>query len=140
MIMSTIKQLNNILVYTKLNPKSFSEKIGLARPQAIYDIQKGKTKNFSHAMINKILSAFPEFNKSWLLTGEGEMLIEKEKTTSTENLIKEDLKDRCKSLEESVRLLKKENELLKRILDLTDQIYFLENSKHKSKNDQIKED
>ena len=72
--MSTIKQLNNILVYTKLNPKSFSEKIGLARPQAIYDIQKGKTKNFSQAMINKIISVFPEFNKSWLLTGEGEML------------------------------------------------------------------
>lgn len=138
--MSTIKQLNNILVYTKLNPKSFSEKIGLARPQAIYDIQKGKTKNFSHAMINKIISVFPEFNKSWLLTGEGEMLIEKEKTTSTENLIKEDLKDRCKSLEESVRLLKQENELLKKIIDLTDRIYFLENSKHKPKNDQIKED
>ncbi|QII69945.1 hypothetical protein G8C41_03650 [Apibacter sp. B3706] len=131
--MSTIKQLNNILVYTKLNPKSFSEKIGLARPQAIYDIQKGKTKNFSHAMINKIISVFPEFNKSWLLTGEGEMLIEKEKTTSTENLIKEDLKDRCKSLEESVRLLKQENELLKKIIDLTNRIYFLENSKHKSK-------
>lgn len=226
MIMSTIKQLNNILVYTKLNPKSFSEKIGLARPQAIYDIQKGKTKNFSHAMINKIISVFPEFNKSWLLTGEGEMLltkkievkhndiniirmdilnrilqikeelgyktdgefagamginrsnfsqmkqgnrsigdnilnkisihlniskrwlltgegemlIEKEKTISTENLIKEDLKDRCKSLEESVRLLKQENELLKKIIDLTDRIYFLENSKHKSKKDQIKED
>lgn len=310
MIMSTIKQLNNILVYTKLNPKSFSEKIGLARPQAIYDIQKGKTKNFSHAMINKIISVFPEFNKSWLLTGEGEMLqtlklisdnkmsykfstikerilyvlefkgivkdkfikkigmtygnftgkaketplnsnaignilielpdiniewlitgkgemlltkkievkhndiniirmdilnrilqikeelgyktdgefagamginrsnfsqmkqgnrsigdnilnkisihlniskrwlltgegemlIEKEKTISTENLIKEDLKDRCKYLEESVRLLKQENELLKKIIDLTDRIYFLENSKHKSKKDQIKED
>lgn len=140
MIMSTIKQLNNILVYTKLNPKSFSEKIGLARPQAIYDIQKGKTKNFSHAMINKIISVFPEFNKSWLLTGEGKMLIEKEKTTSTENLIKEDLKDRCKSLEESVRLLKQENELLKKIIDLTDRIYFLENSKHKSKKVQNKED
>lgn len=25
-------------------------------------------------MVNKIISAFPELNKSWLLTGEGEML------------------------------------------------------------------
>ena len=90
--------------------------------------------------MNLVYSKCSFLNTNWLLTGEGEMLIEKEKTTSTENLIKEDLKDRCKSLEESVRLLKQENELLKRILDLTDRIYFLENSKHKSKNDQIKED
>lgn len=76
--MDTTKQLDKILIYTKLNPKSFSEKLGLSRPQAIYDIQKGKTKNFSQAMINKIISVFPEFNKSWLLTGEGEMLKEPE--------------------------------------------------------------
>lgn len=83
--------------------------------------------------MNLVYSKCSFLNTNWLLTGEGEMLIENEKTTSTENLIKENLKDRCKSLEESVRLLKKENELLKKIIDLTDRIYFLENSKHKSK-------
>ncbi|PQL89833.1 helix-turn-helix domain-containing protein [Apibacter sp. wkB309] len=87
-----------------------------------------------------IISKCDKINANWLITGKGEMLIDKEKTTSTENLLNENLKDRCKFLEESVRLLKQENELLKRILDLTDRIYFLENSKHKSKKDQIKED
>ena len=66
--------INNILEYSGLNPKSFSEKIGLDRPQAIYDIQKGKTKNISPNMADKIVSAFPEINRTWLLTGEGEML------------------------------------------------------------------
>jgi hypothetical protein len=70
--------LNKLLEYSKLNGKSFSEKIGLIRPQAIYDIQSGKTQNISVSMANKIISAFPEINKSWLLTGDGDMLIKPE--------------------------------------------------------------
>lgn len=66
--------LDKILKYSNLNAKAFSEKIGLDRPQAVYDIQKGKTKSISHAMMIKITSVFPELNKSWLLTGEGSML------------------------------------------------------------------
>lgn len=66
----------NILIHYQLNPKSFSEKIGLDRPQAIYDIQSGKTKNISAKMADKIISAFPEIDRSWLLTGEGNMLKE----------------------------------------------------------------
>ena len=70
--------LNKLLEYSKLNGKSFSEKIGLIRPQAIYDIQNGKTQNISVSMANKIISAFPEVTKSWLFTGDGEMLIRPE--------------------------------------------------------------
>lgn len=66
--------INKLLIYSKLNAKSFSEKIGLERPQAIYDILKGKTKSISLAMQDKILSVFPELNRTWLMTGEGEML------------------------------------------------------------------
>nr|DAN87907.1 MAG TPA: hypothetical protein [Caudoviricetes sp.] len=64
----------NILSYSKLNVNSFSEKIGLKRAQAIYDIQKGKTKGISKQMSSKIISVFPEINRVYLLTGEGEML------------------------------------------------------------------
>lgn len=66
--------LKKLLEYSGLNGKSFSEKIGLLRPQAIYDIQSGKTQNISASMANKIISAFPEINRGWLQTGEGEML------------------------------------------------------------------
>ena len=64
------------------NIKAFSEIIGLDRPQAIYDIQKGKTKSISISMANKIISVFPEFSKFWLLTGDGEMLSTKEEKDS----------------------------------------------------------
>jgi plasmid maintenance system antidote protein VapI len=66
--------LNKLLIYSNLNAKAFSEKIGLYRPQAIYDIQKGKTRTISPAMKDKIVSVFSEVNTVWLLTGEGEML------------------------------------------------------------------
>lgn len=63
-----------VLAYTKLNAKQLAERIGLDRPQAIYDILKGKTKSISPAMANKILSVFPEIDRGWLMTGEGDML------------------------------------------------------------------
>ncbi|WP_106832185.1 LexA family transcriptional regulator [Parabacteroides pacaensis] len=74
--MSAQEIIDAILKHTGFNAKSFSERIGLERAQAIYDIQKGKTKNISPQMANKILSVFSEFSKSWLLSGEGPMLKE----------------------------------------------------------------
>lgn len=68
--------MNDVLNYLDMSPKAFSEALGRDRPQAIYDILKGKTKSISQALANQILSVFPCFDKYWLLTGEGDMLIE----------------------------------------------------------------
>ena len=94
--MILIEILNKLLTTNRLNAKTFSEKIGLDRPQAIYDIQKGKTKSLSTAMTNKILSAFPCISKAWLLTGEGEMLITKihPDTLAEAVLVKRDMEAR----------------------------------------------
>lgn len=66
--------INKLLEYTQLNVKQFSERLGKKRAQAIYDIVSGKTKRISDKLANQIISEFPEINKAWLLTGEGEML------------------------------------------------------------------
>lgn len=66
--------INKLLEHYNLNGKALSEKIGLARPQLIYDLQHGKIKSVSPKLSAKIISAFPEVNRSWLLSGEGEML------------------------------------------------------------------
>ena len=63
-----------LLDYSKLNVKQFSEKLGMQRAQAIYDIVSGKTKRISEKLANQIISEFPELTKVWLLTGEGELL------------------------------------------------------------------
>lgn len=71
--MDSSNVINKILEVKHINAKVLSEMIGLERPQAIYDIIKGKTKSISISMASKIISVFPEFNKAWILTGEGDM-------------------------------------------------------------------
>lgn len=66
------ERLEKIMNDKGLNAKKFSEAIGLNRPQAIYDIMNGKTANISNTMAVKIVSVFPDINKTWLLTGDGE--------------------------------------------------------------------
>lgn len=63
-----------ILKREKITPAQLAKDIGEQRPQAIYDIVNGKTKNVSKNMAMKIKSAKPIYNEEWLLTGEGEML------------------------------------------------------------------
>lgn len=72
--MVTKERIEKILEIYSINAKVLAERIGLDRPQAIYDILHGKTKSISDAMAIKIVSVFPEINKIWLLTGEGNVL------------------------------------------------------------------
>lgn len=72
--MEANKKIELILEYLKISPKVFSERLGYDRPQIIYDIQKGKTKRISEDLAFKISSVFPEIDRIWLLTGEGEMI------------------------------------------------------------------
>lgn len=66
--------INSLLEYSKLSASEFASKIGTKTSQAIYDLQKGRTKTISPAMADKITSCYPAVNRVWLLTGEGEML------------------------------------------------------------------
>lgn len=68
--------INKILEHTGLTPSVFAKKLGEKRPQRIYDIQNGKTKKLSPEIADKIISAFPDISRTWLLTGEGNMLNE----------------------------------------------------------------
>lgn len=76
--MATIvsERINKILDIKGLNVKQLAEKMGLERPQALYDIQKGKTKSITDNIANKILSVFPDVSRMWILTGEGDVLIQ----------------------------------------------------------------
>lgn len=91
--MNASEIIDKILKDNNLNAKSFSERLGLERPQAIYDIQKGKTKSISTQMADKITSVFPEISKAWLLTGEAPPAKDGILSTDTpakENILNED--------------------------------------------------
>lgn len=72
--MDTSDRLQLLIDHYHLNPSSFAVRIGAKTKQAIYDILKGRTRRVSASIESKILSAFPEVNRVWLLTGEGAML------------------------------------------------------------------
>lgn len=78
--MTPAERLNEILRITKNNVKSLSERLGYTRPQGLYDVAAGRTKNLSQDLCRRIITAFPEFNQTWLLTGDGEMLKETQDT------------------------------------------------------------
>jgi len=84
-------RLEKIMEYYGLNPNAFANKIGLKRTQNLYDIRDGKIKKITFDLANKINTVFTAINKDWLLTGEGEMLVNdhaviKEKDNDFKNL------------------------------------------------------
>ena len=67
-------RMKAILEHYKLSANEFAAMAKVRTGQAIYDLLSGKTKTISRAMENKILSCCPEISRTWLLTGEGQML------------------------------------------------------------------
>lgn len=69
--------LEYILSKEKITYSQLSKEMNLPRAQSLYDIRDGKVKRISENYASKIIAAYPKYNRVWLLTGEGEMLIEK---------------------------------------------------------------
>lgn len=72
--MTTKEIIHSILEHEDISASSFAKNIGI-HPTQIYDLQSGKTKKISALVGNKIISLYPNYNLSWLLTGEGDMLL-----------------------------------------------------------------
>lgn len=71
--MNSSEIIGAVLNEVEIKAASFAKKIGVV-PTQIYDLQSGKIKKISESIAEKIIKTYPEFNKVWLLTGEGEML------------------------------------------------------------------
>lgn len=69
--MTPVEILNFILEKEKLNPSKLSKVLGYERPQAIYDIRKGKAKSLSGDFVKRVVTAFPNsgYTFEFLLSG-----------------------------------------------------------------------
>ena len=67
--MKTPEIISKLLNDTGLKASQFAKSVGLV-PTQIYDLQTGKTKKISPDVAEKILSTYPQYQKTWLLTGE----------------------------------------------------------------------
>ena len=67
------EKINEILLNLGIKAPTFAKRIGV-KYQRILDIQSGKVKKISGELANYIINTYPQFDKNWLLTGEGSML------------------------------------------------------------------
>ena len=70
--MNDSQKIEELLHHFRMEQKNFAEKCGF-EPNNISKIKLGKC-GISNRVANKILAAFPEVDKTWLMTGEGEMI------------------------------------------------------------------
>lgn len=71
--MDTNEVINTILKRENIKGATFAKKIGI-KPTQIYDLLTGKTKRISEDICQKILSVYPQYNRAWILSGEGEQI------------------------------------------------------------------
>jgi hypothetical protein len=71
--MTESERIRKVVDYYDVSVNKFSIQLGLATPQILYDVLKGKN-GISKDLAEKITVHCSEVNPGWLLTGEGEML------------------------------------------------------------------
>lgn len=72
--MTLSERIEELLKYSGKNVSEFSRFVGFKTPQAVRELIKGNTKSLSDDAKSKLLIAFPNLNKEWLLNGMGQMI------------------------------------------------------------------
>lgn len=64
--------IENVLKHVGMRAPTFAKAIGI-NYQRIFDLQSGRTKKFNPGVVNLIVKRFPDIEKKYLYTGEGEV-------------------------------------------------------------------
>lgn len=74
------ERLMMAIEWLNMTPNSFAMHIGMTRAESLYHIQRGNF-GISPDLADRITRYFPEINRTWLLTGAGNMLDNKHNTS-----------------------------------------------------------
>lgn len=106
---SVNQRIKSVVEYKKMNNNSFSKLINFT-PQTLHNITSGKMHKPSYEVLESIISACPDINPVWLITGKGEMIesnIKADKKESLSSQIEEEYRTTIEKLNNNVdRLLK----------------------------------
>ena len=98
-------RLKQIIDFHGLSNNRFAEKIGVSSAQMSHMLNG---KNFGISNLLNIISAFPDINGDWLLSGEGEMLKQPIVAKQSESAIIEHLKEQLKEMKDENKALNRE--------------------------------
>lgn len=73
---STWQRVASVIQWSNMTINRFATYIGLSRSENLYQIKNGNN-GISQSLARRIVAVFPEISIGWLLTGEGQMLHEK---------------------------------------------------------------
>lgn len=67
------RRIEAVLQWANMSANYFARHIGLSRGENLYQIKRGNN-GISRALAERIVTAFPQVSRAWLLTGDGKML------------------------------------------------------------------
>ncbi|MDR0618312.1 MAG: hypothetical protein LBG17_00240 [Bacteroidales bacterium] len=70
------QRLNKVLVHLKMDKSNLSKELG-SHPMTLQSISNGRNKKITPKVAEKIVAKHPEINYEWLVTGTGNMLVNK---------------------------------------------------------------
>jgi hypothetical protein len=70
------RRLNELLSHFNIRPTDLAKLMGWSRAQRLFDIQKEKC-GISKAIANEVCAVLPSVRLSWLLIGDGKMILER---------------------------------------------------------------
>ena len=106
------QRIKDVCLVKRLSYKDLAEELGVT-PQAIYQILNGRIKNPSSSLIKKFEKI--GINPSWMLTGNGQMLIGKEEiqeNTLSFEYLKEQIKQKDSIIQALQRIIDSQAQLL----------------------------
>ena len=74
------QRLASVIRWSGMTINRFAHHIGLSRGENLYQIKRGNN-GISLNLAERIVTHFPQINRLWLLTGEGEMLLDEARAT-----------------------------------------------------------
>ena len=98
-------RLKQIIDFHGLSNNRFAEKIGVSSAQMSHMLNG---KNFGVSNLLNIISAVPDINGDWLLSGEGELLKQPLSDKQSESVIVAHLKEQLKELKDENKALNRE--------------------------------
>ncbi len=75
MTLTDWQRIEKVVHYTGFTVNAFARSIGLSRAENLYQIKRGNN-GISKQLADTITKRYPEISRIWLLTGEGDMLID----------------------------------------------------------------
>lgn len=108
-----------------INQKEIVARMGLSSATYLSDLISGKSE-LSELFIDKLVSTFPELDKNWLLTGNGEILkssvVQKNKKGDNNYTDKISINKQASNVDRLLDLLKKKDEQIDRMLTLIENL------------------